>query len=233
MHDKFSGVGVWECSVPVSACSCALMDVCIPRKNLRLWTFVVNSWQWPFLITLSAESSFFSELSPTRCLSIEKALIEVQCCQVSDVTWLSLTQMSPDSASQVLTTSFSQLLRHQTLHGVIQLHGNGFLVGGLPRLPNLDWRHPGPASFLSAYSFSCHTTFGFSLPLFLQPGGFQVHLKTHLQLPLPFWTLAHLSSGLLNIYTLMSKRYLKLSISKVSSCQPSLSQQALVIISKP
>lgn len=160
MHDKFSSVGVWECSVPVSACSCTLMDVCIPCKNLRLWTFVVNSWQWPFLIILSVESSFSFELSPTRCLSIEKALIEVQCCQVSDVTWLSLTR--------VLTTSFSQLLRHQTLQSVIQLHGNGFLVGDLPRLPNLDWKHPGPASFLSAYSFSCHPTFD-CLPPFVSP----------------------------------------------------------------
>lgn len=159
MHDKFSSVGVRECSVPVSACSCTLMDVCIPHKNLRLWTFVVNSWQWPLLIILSAGSSFSFELSPTRCVSIEKGLIEVT---VLPSLRCHLTQPHKSVDNQFFSTS------NQTLQGVIQLHGNGFLVGGLPSLPNLDWKHPGPASFLSAYSFSCHTTFD-CLPLLVSP----------------------------------------------------------------
>lgn len=50
------------------------------------------------------------------------------------------SQMSPDSASPgCWQPSFSQLLRHHTLQGVIQLHGNRCLFGGPTLTVETSW----------------------------------------------------------------------------------------------
>lgn len=167
------------------ASSCTMMDAWIPDKNLTSQTFVVKSWQWSFLIIFAAGSSFSFELSPTRCISIEKALVKVvdglsvakSPGHVSDVTWLSFTRLLTTQLFSASKTSHSPTLR------------NHFLVGTIFWLEAFHSSQSCLRKPLGTCLFPlCPSSFFDCLHPLLQYHGFQYLLKIHLQLRPLSWT---------------------------------------------